>query len=421
MLHQIGLKLRTQMSRFSGELCKGMRKIQKRFVEEAIYGIQARGSVRLSEIGRSLSENTSLKKRIDRLSRNLGRPGLDCDISSAVLAQGAVLVKQDSLLILDPTDITKKYAKKMELLAKVRDGSEKEIGLGYWVDTVVAADVDSSEIVPLVHTLYSQNAVDFMSENRELLNVMERVYAATNSRGVFVIDRGGDRGVLYDGLLNKEAPFRFIIRQRGDRLLLDGSRLRLTLELAETCKTPYQEMVIKEKDGKEKTYLIHYGFRRVRLPSHPDQPLWLVVVRGLGDKPLMLLTTERMRRNRSLVWWVVKAYLTRWRVEETIRFIKQSYNLEDIRVLTYQRLKNMAALVLAACFFAAVHLGHKPKLEILAIHAIIAAERIFGIPDFRYYAIADGIKEILNKSGHGTIRQKKEDRGCDSQLSFCLT
>ena len=409
------------MSRFSGELCKGMRKIQKRFVEEAIYGIQARGSVRLSEIGRSLSESTSLKKRIDRLSRNLGRPGLDFDISSAVLSQGAVLVKQDSLLILDPTDITKKYAKKMELLAKVRDGSEKEIGLGYWIDTVVAADVDSSEIVPLVHTLYSQNAVDFMSENRELLNVMERVYAATNSRGVFVIDRGGDRGVLYDGLLNKEAPFRFIIRQRGDRLLLDGSKLRLTLELAETCKTPYQEMVIKEKDGKEKTYLIHYGFRRVRLPSHLDLPLWLVVVRGLGDKPLMLLTTERMRRNRSVVWWVVKAYLTRWRVEETIRFIKQSYNLEDIRVLTYQRLKNMAALVLAACFFAAVHLGHKPKLEILAIHAIIAAERIFGIPDFRYYAIADGIKEILNKSGHGTIRQKKEDRGCDSQLSFCLT
>jgi hypothetical protein len=398
-----------------------MGKIQSRFVGEAIYGIQARGSVRLSEIGRSLSETTSLKKRIDRLSRNLGRPGLDRDIGAAVLAQGADLVKQDTLLILDPTDITKKYAKKMELLAKVRDGSEKEIGLGYWVDTVVAADVDSSEIIPLVHSLYSQDAADFMSENRELLNVIEKVHSATSSRGVFVIDRGGDRGVLYDGLLKKEAPLRFIIRQRGDRLVLDGSRLRQTLELAQSCKTPYQEMVIKEKDGKEKVYLVHFGFRRVRLPAHPDKPLWLVVVKGLGDNPLMLLTTEPMRRNRAVVWWVVKAYLTRWRVEETIRFIKESYNLEDIRVLTYQRLKNMAALVLAACFFAAVHLGHKPKLEILALHATIAAQRIFGIPDFRYYAIADGIKEILNKSGHGTIRQKREDGGCNSQLSFCLT
>ncbi|MGO8879106.1 MAG: hypothetical protein ACLPVO_15810 [Desulfomonilaceae bacterium] len=41
MLHQMGLKLRTQMSRFSGKLCEGMGKIQSRFVGEAIYGIQA--------------------------------------------------------------------------------------------------------------------------------------------------------------------------------------------------------------------------------------------------------------------------------------------------------------------------------------------------------------------------------------------
>lgn len=59
----------------------------------------------------------------------------------------------------------------------------------------------------------------------------------------------------------------------------------------------------------------------------------------------MLLTTEPMSRNRKNLWWVVQAYLTRWRVEDTIRFIKQSYNVEDIRVLAYQRLKNMAALV----------------------------------------------------------------------------
>ena len=91
MLHQIGLKLRTQMGHFSGKLCEGMGKIQSRFVGEAIYGIQARGSVRISEIARSLSEKTSVKKRIDRLSRNLARPGLDCEISEAVLAQGATL------------------------------------------------------------------------------------------------------------------------------------------------------------------------------------------------------------------------------------------------------------------------------------------------------------------------------------------
>ncbi len=87
-----------------------------------------------------------------------------------------------------------------------------------------------------------------------------------------------------------------------------------------------------------------------------------------------------MSRNRKILWWIVQAYLTRWRVEDTIRFIRQSYNLEDIRVMTCQRLKNMAALVLAAAFFTAVRIGYKPKIQILALHALNASQRIFGIP-----------------------------------------
>ena len=98
--------------------------------------------------------------------------------------------------------------------------------------------------------------------------------------------------------------------------------------------------------------------------------------------------------------------MTRWKIEETIRFIKQSYDLEDVRVLTYQRLQAIAALVLAASFFAAVYLGSRAKLEILAYHVLKAAKRIFGIPDFRYYALADGIKEVLSRAGKGILRHR---------------
>jgi hypothetical protein len=38
-----------------------------------------------------------------------------------------------------------------------------------------------------------------------------------------------------------------------------------------------------------------------------------------------------------------------------------------------------------------VRIGYKPKIHILALHALNASQRIFGIPDFRYYALADGI------------------------------
>lgn len=66
--------------------------------------------------------------------------------------------------------------------------------------------------------------------------------------------------------------------------------------------------------------------------------------------------------------------MTRRRGGGTIRFAKQSCRLEDIRALTYERLKNRMALVPAATRFAAAHLGTGPKLlrfsgKVLEIHS----------------------------------------------------
>jgi len=109
----------------------------------------------------------------------------------------------------------------------------------------------------------------------------------------------------------------------------------------------------------------------------------------------MLLTTMPINESRKSVWRVVESYLARWRVEETIRFIKQSYQLEDIRLLTYERLRNMAALVMTTAYFTCVYLEKSIKLKILVQHIHRAAKRIYGIPEFRFYALADGIKQIL--------------------------
>ena len=94
-------------------------------------------------------------------------------------------------------------------------------------------------------------------------------------------------------------------------------------------------------------------------------------------------------------WRVVESYLGRRRVEETLRFIKRSYRLEDIRLLTYGRLCNLVTLVLVAAYFACVYLGKRAKLALLIGHIEGAAKRIYGIPEFRFYAIADGIKPLL--------------------------
>ena len=117
----------------------------------------------------------------------------------------------------------------------------------------------------------------------------------------------------------------------------------------------------------------------------------MVVVDGLG--PNLILP-----RSRKSQWRVVESYLGRWRVEETIRFIKQSYQLEDIRLLKYERLRNLVMLVLATAYFASVYLGKRAKLVILVQHIERAAKRIYGVPEFRFYAIADGIQLLFGRN-----------------------
>jgi hypothetical protein len=52
------------------------------------------------------------------------------------------------------------------------------------------------------------------------------------------------------------------------------------------------------------------------------------------------------------------------------------------------------ALVTAAAYFAAVYLGLRMKPRVLAGHALQPSKRVFGIPDFRLCALADGIRQF---------------------------
>ena len=125
----------------------------------------------------------------------------------------------------------------------------------------------------------------------------------------------------------------------------------------------------------------------------------MVVIKGLGNKPMMLLTDLTDGDSRKSLWQVVEGYLGRWRVEDTIRYIKQSYRLEDIRLLDYTRLRNMMAVVLAAVFFASVWLGKSLRKSILVSNITRVSKRLFGVVEFHYYAIADGIATLLRRFG----------------------
>jgi hypothetical protein len=236
---------------------------------------------------------------------------------------GSPRVQPNTVLALDLSDIRKEYAQKMEHLAVVRDGSTGELHQGYWLCDVTAAEVNGSEIVPLYQKLYSVEAQDYTSENAEILAAVDLIRSHTQDRGIWVIDRGGDRKNLLEPLLNRHQ--RFVIRSVGKRTVIDRKGLLGSVaEVAGRCRLRHQARIVKIQGGQEKTYELRYGAEPIRLPGRSEQ-LWLVVLAGFGEQSLLLLTDLPITaKDSESLWWIVQIYLTRWKIEETFRFVKQS-------------------------------------------------------------------------------------------------
>jgi hypothetical protein len=401
--------IKGQLSKFSGIISKGLPKAKQRLVREMIYGIQAGKDIKLSNITRALNEPIPLIKTEDRLSRNLD----DRDFTGDQICRlGSRNVLDDMVIAIDPGDIRKRYASKMECLAKIHDGSEHALGDGYRLTKAVAADIAHTKVIPLYLEAYSQEAKDFKSENEQRFKVIDTVAAHIGAKGIYAIDRGGDRGKLYDKFLEHDKEKRFVIRlaRMGD-LIHKGVRRNCRF-LATVLPCPHETVIIKYEDGKEQKTAVSYNALPVKLPGR-QHPLFLVVVKGFGKVPMMLLTSCPVNMKvKESIWRIVEIYLTRWKCDESFRYIKQCYNLEDIRVRAYISIRNMVVLILAVAYFAAVYLGDNLKLKMLVERIYLVSKRFFGVPTFFNYAVADGLYNLLflDKTGIAeTVKAKKTE------------
>jgi len=403
-------KIKAQITRFASRLTDGWTKPLRRFVGQMLYGLQAAQDVKVSNIARSLAEKVRLIKTENRLCRNLAREDLTDRINRYLMWEGAGAVQKDTVLALDLGDLRKEYAKAMEHLATVRDGSTGELAQGYWLCEVIAAHPYGDRIVPLYGELYSCAAEGFESENAEMWRAIERVSQATGGQGIWAIDRGGDRRKILIPLLDRR--LRFVVRQDGDRhILLPGGRKCLMHEAARWCTTDVERVVEVERDGRRTRLVLRLGVMPVRLPERTYTPLWLVVIRGFGAEPILLLTNVGPSKDREHAVWIADVYLTRWKCEEAYRFVKQAYRLEDVRVRSYVALRNMYALVMAVLYFVSVVIGTKAKLSLIFKRVCEKAKRFYEIATFYQYAVADGIHRLLfgSRGGPAPLPPPRDD------------
>lgn len=180
-------KIKGQIKRFSGMLVKGLSKPDQRFITQVIYGIQGSSDVKLSNIARGLKEGIPLKKTADRLSYNISKEDISHEINDRISHMASKGIYDEMVLSLDIGDVRKYYAKGMENLARIRDGSAGEIGNGYWLCKVVVADISGDKIIPVYTELYSQESEDFRSENHQMSKAIDTVIAHAKDKGIWFL------------------------------------------------------------------------------------------------------------------------------------------------------------------------------------------------------------------------------------------
>lgn len=377
-------------------------------VKELIYGIQASKDVKLSNISRALKEDIALIKTEDRLSRNLGSKDLTNHLNHQILRLADDKIDDSMVIAIDPGDIKKPYAKAMENLCGIYDGSEHTNATGYHLCQVTAANLSHDRIVPLYCEAYSSEAKDYPGFTEKLTDVISSVITYTKKKGTWAIDRQGDDIDLIRYFQKEE--LQFVTRLKMNRYLHFDNNINKQVKaerIHQHVKLNHKAHIYLTKDGKEEFMHLSFGAVTVSLPDDPSNWYTLVIIEGFGKRPMLLLTNKQVNANKSKeLWRIVEIYLTRWKCDECYRYIKQSYNLEDVRVMSYNSIRNIVVIVHAIAYFTSIYLGIKLKLKVLVQKVFILSKRFFGVPTFFNYAMADGIFELLKPTRVGIIKFK---------------
>ena len=407
-------RLKGEIVSFANGICDGLSKPERKAVVELIFGILAGGSCLVTQISRRLDDPAKFKKVLDRLTRHLSKKDFGNQLQINYLQKVKRHVKKDTLICVDYTAIVKKYAQVQDNLCQVYDSRTKTVETGFWQMEVCAIDSERKKYLPLYSRLHSQEANEFTSENTETYTTLDILKSAFCKNGIYLFDRGFDRKLIFEKLLDLDVNF--IVRLKKTRHLEYGKkgRKKNVENLARSVRCQVREIVKFKRKGKIITAQMDYGSRQVKLPAFPDVTLNLVVIKNKHGKVRAMFLTNLPGGSRKNLNKVVKGYFLRWSVEEIIRFRKQAFDLENIRLRSWTRLQNMTTLTLLSAGIT----GLRTCVElpgVVFLHILDLAKRANGIKRFSLYAIRDGMSFLLTCA---ILRRKPPQKHDSSQLNL---
>ena len=394
--NRLGYEIKRDFSNFSLKISKRLKRPQKKFVHQMLYGILAGNKLHLSEIARSLKENITLKKTIDRLSKNLNV----FDDKDLLMQDYLTLVKHHvkddyAVIIIDNSDIAKPASKKLEALSEIRDGSTGELTQGYLTIEAAVLSEKGKMPLPVYEKVFSAAEKGFISEMYENLRCLDALSENFSPKCVRTLDRGFDANDYYRYFLKRRE--RFVIRAKKNRNVIYHGKTCNIMDVAGRYKGNYC-MDFKDKSGR--TVHCKMSCIPVRLCEFPDRELVLTVVYGFGAEPMLLLSNLKMQEKKKLCHIIAKVYLLRWRIEEYFRFKKQQFELEDLRVMSLQSIRNLNLLAtLAVGYIGLTTSIHEDSIFLAELKE--SSKRIYGMPKFIFYAMGYALKRVLSMCRSG--------------------
>ena len=403
--NRLGYEIKRDLSKFSEKISRGLSRPKSKFVAHMLYGILAANKVHLSEIARSLHEKITLKKTMDRLSRNLFEfDGKDILMENYITEVKKQIKEEQAVIIIDNSDITKPCSPKMEAISDVHDGSTGEIRKGYFTVEAAVLSKDKKMPMPVYEKVFSSAEEGFISMTHENLCCLQSLSAHFEKSCVRTLDRGFDANEYYRYFLKRDE--KFVIRLKKNRNVIYKGKTQNVMEAANRYKGNYR-MDFIDKHGKKKECKISYI--PVKLCEFPKEDLVLVVVYGFGKDPMLLITNLALSEKKKLCMIVTKIYLMRWRIEEYFKFKKQQFELEDFRVMSLQSIRNLNLFATLAAGYIAVMNSEKED-SIFMLELKECSKRIYDMPKFIFYALGYAIERVLSMT-HSGIKgffQKKE-------------
>jgi len=395
------LKRKALMESISSNLHSFLKKIgknlslpSKKFLRDSLIGLIRSGKPIVCQMARHLpNQRTKFVSRLDRLEAHLTKDSdFDNKIKAELPANWLPFIKDDTPIILDLSDLAKPFAKKMDYLATVRDGSTGQLVNGYWLVELYAS-LSRKNPVPILLEPFSHEEPESPGQNPVVIKAIHKIFELTGNRGILVVDRGFDSIIMFEDWL--DSKYRFVARLVGNRHLLYvyGQTPIRADQIAEQTSTPYCFHKLVKRKGKPTVLITRIGWKKVRLPGRSNEEMIMIVSRLAGhDKPMMLLTNLPVENVKDAKR-IMRLYIRRWECEEGIRFLKNQVNLEKIRTFNWSAICRLVLLAVLVMIYLGQLVETHPNL---CDRLVCLSQPLPDNPDFLAYRLLGGLKEAIN-------------------------